>query len=539
MSTELQSLFVLSDSIIFKVDATNTDRTVLIIISIATGVRLVLASLLELGNDEVYYWTYASYPALSHFDHPLMVGVLAQLFTDNLFFKDDFYLRLGPIMLAAVSSWFIYRIATMLKNEKAGLIAVLLFSSSIYCSIIGGFALTPDAPEIYFWLISLYFILSALGTGEITKKEKTEIILFGISGGLAMLSKYHGVFLWVGVILFIVFINREWFREPSLYLAMGVSLIIISPIAIWNYQNQFISFTFHGDRVTPSWTLRPDYFFRELAGQFAYHNPLNVILIIPALISLLKGQTRMAKNYKYLLLFTSIPLWLVFTCFALFRSTFPHWTGPAFISLIIIAADFWADRTEKDLTKFSVPLKFRLPSYFLLTLLIVAVYLINYSPSRFGKTDSPQTLGKGDFTQDMYGWEELGKQFIKVARREEREHKMKMHSNIIAHKWYPAAHEDFYIAQAADRKLFGIGTLSDLHKYAWINRQRGGLKKGADYYYIALSNYYRDPFTSFGKYFDRIEPIDTIQVERNGTIMRNAFVFRMKNYNGSFADPLP
>lgn len=37
-------------------------------------IRGFLAWYVELGNDEVYYWTYALYPDWSHFDHPPMVG---------------------------------------------------------------------------------------------------------------------------------------------------------------------------------------------------------------------------------------------------------------------------------------------------------------------------------------------------------------------------------------------------------------------------------------------------------------------------------
>ena len=45
-------------------------RLVLWIIALATLGRLLIGGLLELGNDEVYYLTYAYLPDLSHFDHP-------------------------------------------------------------------------------------------------------------------------------------------------------------------------------------------------------------------------------------------------------------------------------------------------------------------------------------------------------------------------------------------------------------------------------------------------------------------------------------
>jgi hypothetical protein len=73
-------------------------KKLLWLIVIATTVRLFLASQLELANDEVYYWTYALFPNLSHFDHPPMVGILAQLSTFNLWLTDDFFLRFDALV---------------------------------------------------------------------------------------------------------------------------------------------------------------------------------------------------------------------------------------------------------------------------------------------------------------------------------------------------------------------------------------------------------------------------------------------------------
>ena len=37
--------------------------------------KLLIAGLIELGNDEVYYYTYALQLDWSYFDHPPMVGL--------------------------------------------------------------------------------------------------------------------------------------------------------------------------------------------------------------------------------------------------------------------------------------------------------------------------------------------------------------------------------------------------------------------------------------------------------------------------------
>jgi len=509
------------------------------IIVISTAIRLVLASLLELGNDEVYYWTYALYPDLSHFDHPPMVGLVIQLFTLNGLLSDDFFIRLGAIVFSAIDTCIIFSIVKNISDEHGGLYAAILFNSSIYFSIISGFAIIPDSPLVLFWLLSLKLLVDVLPPYKIDGAIRWKMILFGICAGFAMLSKYQGVFIWIGALLFIVLFNRNWLKDYSLYAAGIVSLLIASPIVFWNFQNDFISFTFHGERVAPSFGIRLDYFFKELLGQIAYQNPFNLIVFIPVLVALLRRKQFMDIHLKWLLILNGLPLWMVFTGFSLFRGTLPHWTCPSFISLIIISAVYWSTQVkERSMTRQKLyPTVIWVPTCFLIIVLMLAVYIINYSPFHLGKKEYLH-LGETDFTQDMYGWEEIGKGFREIADKEERNGTMLPHSDLISFRWFPGAHLDYYASYPAGRKLFLIGTLQEIHKYAWINEQRGGLIPDRDYYYIAPSNYHRDPSEKFGNYFKDIEAADTIEVERGGEVVRYAFVYRLKGYRGNFESPI-
>jgi len=83
-----------------------------------------------------------------------------------------------------------------------------------------------------------------------------------------------------------------------------------------------------------------------------------------------------------------------------------------------------------------------------------------------------------------------------------------------------------------------IGEINDIHKYAWINKYRGGLQNGNDYFHIAVSNVYKDPNELFGNYFQKIEPIDTVEIKRGGKIMRYAFIYRLKKLQWKIHQPL-
>ena len=116
----------------------NIPKVLIILLAISTVIRAFLAGFHELGNDEVYYWTYALYPDWSHFDHPGMVGWMMQLFSLNLLFDSEFALRLSSVVLMTVDTWLIYLIGTQLKNKIAGLFAALLYTASLYAFVITG-----------------------------------------------------------------------------------------------------------------------------------------------------------------------------------------------------------------------------------------------------------------------------------------------------------------------------------------------------------------------------------------------------------------
>ena len=88
------------------------------LIGISVFAKILLSFFLELGNDEVYYYTYALQPDWNHFDHPPMVGWLIRIFTFNLNWLSDLSMRLGSIICAALATIVIFESGTLLKNEK-------------------------------------------------------------------------------------------------------------------------------------------------------------------------------------------------------------------------------------------------------------------------------------------------------------------------------------------------------------------------------------------------------------------------------------
>ncbi len=489
---------------------------------ISSIIRLIVAFFMELGNDEVYYHTYALYPDWSHFDHPPMVGWVIQIFSFGFFMQATWLMRLPAIILAAVNTWIMFELGSQIKNEKTGWYAALLYTSSIYTSLISGVFIMPDTPQVFFWILALYLMVDVLPDKDMVAPSKRKFLILGAVIGFGMLSKYTSVFLWFGIFLYLLFYNRNWFKTWQLYVSGIISVLIFSPVLIWNYLYHFISFTFHGNRVDlQQSSIRFDFLGTEILGAFIYQNPVVFILVWVAVFYGIKHHYNFVEKRKFhLLLFQSVPMILVFLFFSLFRKTLPHWTGPAYIALILIGATFLSRKTRKHI--------FNYPPFIRASLIsILLIVSIGFTEIRYGWLNLKPILGK-DITLDMYGWRQMKKQFKPIKANAEAMHLIQQNAPIISPRWFPAAHLDYYVAQPSNTYVLGWGSLERIHKYAWINRERGGYHKGMDVWYITLENDFMTP--RFGeKYFEYVIPYDTMKVLRSGEVVNRAYVYIFEN----------
>src|SRR5690242_12403046 len=105
-------------------------RKTIILICIATAVRLFLSAVVELNNDEAYYYTYAERLQWNYFDHPPMIARCIRLFTGGLSWHHAFFMRLPAVVSASICTWLMFRIGSLLKDEQTGWIAACLFTAS-------------------------------------------------------------------------------------------------------------------------------------------------------------------------------------------------------------------------------------------------------------------------------------------------------------------------------------------------------------------------------------------------------------------------
>jgi hypothetical protein len=488
------------------------------IIVISTVLRLIAASTTSLGNDEVYYFTYAVQPDWNHFDHPPLVGLFIRLFTFNLTMVNEVTVRLAAIAGAALNTWLIARAGMLLLNYRAGIIAGLLYNVCIYTSIISGTFIIPDSIQLTFWLLALLTALESVTTAspqQLTRK----LIFFGLYTGLAMMCKIHAAFLWYGMFGFIAFQKPSWLKNRGLYTGLLISIAIISPIVFWNIDNDFITWRFHRERVEVNQGLNFKSFLMATIGQIAYLNPVIFVTIIFAWI---QYKSAWIKNDMFsLLMWISLPIIICTLVISMFRATLPHWSGPGFIGLLLLTAVSVASNTSLLLKKL-ISISVAFTSF----VFLVGPLLINFYPGTLSPAPDDK-LGAGDFTLDMYGWNQLLPAFQKIRKQDIADEVMSAEAPMIVHKWFPGAHVLYYTAYPLKIPVRGVGNMQDLHKFVWMNQLSEPLYKGENAYFITTSNNFAEPVTLFAEHFARIEKAKTITQQRSGKVARYWYVYRL------------
>jgi uncharacterized membrane protein len=67
-----------------------------------------------------------------------MVGFVIQLFSLNLLLESELFIRLSSVLFGAINIWIMYQIGRIVKNDRVGFYAAVLYVASIYATVIAG-----------------------------------------------------------------------------------------------------------------------------------------------------------------------------------------------------------------------------------------------------------------------------------------------------------------------------------------------------------------------------------------------------------------
>ena len=301
------------------------DRSTRIVLVLACAVHFVLGASVGLSVDEAHYALYATHLALSYFDHPPLVGWLQW----PLVALDApiAVLRLIPEALWLGTVLLVHRIAFRLQvhaddalaGTQAGYWAVLVLTLAPLLHVLG-IGLLPDTLLMFFTAALVWWTLDLMQPGALQRTGLWAVL--GLLLGLAGLSKYTAIFVALALGLCLLLAHGpRFFVSGRLWMAVAIALVVVSPVAIWNAQNHWISFAYQAQHgAGGGWQARE--VFKFLVVQLVAFGPL-----------LLWGWVGWPGDHsRYLRWFFVLPFG-VFAALAGGGTSLPHWTAPAWIAL--------------------------------------------------------------------------------------------------------------------------------------------------------------------------------------------------------------
>jgi 4-amino-4-deoxy-L-arabinose transferase-like glycosyltransferase len=306
----------------------NTAVTVLALVVL----RLVAAAWTPLTFDESYYWMWSKYPAFGYYDHPPMVAYVIRLGT-MIAGDTEFGVRIASILLALPMSWAVYRAAAILfGGQRVASTATILLNVTLMAAV-GTLIVTPDAPLLVASSFVLFFLAKVLETGR-----GAWWLAAGAAVGAALLSKYTALFFGPAILIWLVAVPklRRWLTSPWPYLGGLVSLVVFSPVILWNADHHWVSFIKQIGRARIE-DFKPTFIGELLPTQVAFATPLVFILGAMGLYALLRRNAgALAARTLISAIFWTIVVY--FTWHSLHARVEANWFAPVYPAFAIAAA---------------------------------------------------------------------------------------------------------------------------------------------------------------------------------------------------------
>lgn len=376
------------------------ERAVAALIVIFATFHVIVAATLGLGVDECYGIGVSHDLQLSYFDYPPLTYWLIHFFIP--LFGDGRAVRLPFIALFAGTSWLLFLLTRQLFGRVAGFWAVLALNLSAFFTLVGSWAVT-DGPLMFCLAAAAYAVARLLFPEAKAVSPWRAWLVAGLWFGLAGLAKYHAALIAVGLLFYVASMPARWkmLLHPAAWAGAAVSLIVITPVIVWNAEHHWVSFAFQGGRALGYGSFpKIGQFLTNLGGQFLWVGPwVFAPMVIAAYHALRRGRADERSWYclclglPAIVLFTLIPLWG--------DKGLPHWQMSGWLILFPVLGDFLAREAEVR----DRPRRWAIHSAVLLV--AVAVLVIGHAATGYARLLFPAVFAKGDPTLEAYEWAPL------------------------------------------------------------------------------------------------------------------------------------
>lgn len=185
-------------------------------------------ALYELQRDEYLYYQQGLHFSLSYLENPPLLSWLGTI--SSWFGGSEASLKFWPCLFGAATVILTCMIVAQLGGKLlAQLLAALGVMGGAFVRI--HFLYQPNFLDIFFWTLSLYFLIR-----YINSSQDKFIMWMAISLALGWWSKYSVLFMAMALVLGLVLSQyRNVFAKKKTWIAFLLVLLIILPNLLWQY----------------------------------------------------------------------------------------------------------------------------------------------------------------------------------------------------------------------------------------------------------------------------------------------------------------
>jgi 4-amino-4-deoxy-L-arabinose transferase-like glycosyltransferase len=519
----------------------STTRAVWLFIVALTVVRLSMLATTDLEFDEAHYWMWSERLAPAYFSKGPAIAFAMRAST-AVFGANEFGVRFFSPLLAAGTSLLLFYFARRLFSATAGLWAVIAVNVTPIFNI-GARLMTIDALSLFFWLAAMFTFWLAV---EKSPRFSWYWPFTGLLIGLGFLSKYTNAFELVSIVLVLALAPRlrQEFARPGLYLLLGMFALCTVPPIMWNAQHAWVTLAHLRSRggLEQGFSFHPVEVLSFLGQHFLAYSPFLFLALAWGVIG---SWRRVNQQFKVLfLMWFGLPLFLFYLLLSLNKAAAPNWDGLAFLGFGLLAIYFWWERLEASV---------------LLQLGAAVAILVGLTMSVIAlDTDLLRTAGydlqRKDPSDRMRGWKsatsalekmrndleaKLGEKLFLIADARDRASEISFY--LRDKRTEGPGHPPVYITESQDM----VNQFSFWPRYDEFVELKPGAPRpegevyteenginlfvGRDALFIRQGEKERVPH-NIRAAFQSTEPVGTIEVQRDGKVLRTWRVFLCRNY---------
>ena len=478
-------------------------------------IRLLIAALTPLFPDETYYWEWSRHLAAGYFDHPPAIAWLIR-FGTLIAGNSPLGVRLGPVLVGTLGTWFVCLAARRLAGERAALLCAVIFAV-MPLSAAGLVLATPDAPLLAAIAATTYALVRAL---EQEPRSRGSLVWWswaGIALGIGVASKYTAVLFPVGVVIALatrVDLRRR-LSEAGPYVATGLALLLFLPVVLWNAAHEWVSFAFqlrHGLGGAAGSAINRE--LELIAGQLGLVSPILFGMIC---VAVARGATRNVAATERVLAIAAICVFAFFMYSATRRRVEANWPAIAYVpGVVLLVARAWTVRWNRWLRA----------GIALAALLTVVTYVNAFTPVL-------PVPARRDPAARAHGWDDLARAVDKIhgPRRPISSYR----TWIAADRYQEASELAFHLPD--NPETFALNLVTRANNYdLWPSFTERAYPRDGLILVVDDVAGGHPTVALLEPHFTRTQNVDTVTLSRDGDVTKYLRIWLLDGWRGTWPD---